>query len=90
MPHQAPRDDPQRNYSTGDIAHVRFTLTNRLAPGVYYLNCGVKVNSGNDVEFLSRRIDTAIVRVTESAASTGLVGLVDMEASLAVTVTVEA
>lgn len=80
----------RRTYSPGDVADVRFTLINPLAPGVYYLNCGVKVISGNNVEFLSRRIDTAIVRVTESAASVGLVGLVDMEAHLAVTVAVDA
>ena len=80
----------RRIYSPGDVADVRFTLINPLAPGIYYFNCGVKVMSGNNVEFLSRRIDTAILRVTESAASTALVGLVDMEASLTVKVAVEA
>ncbi len=78
-------DTTRRNYLPGEIADVRFELTNWLAPGVYYLNCGVKVNSGSHIEFLSRRIDTAIIRVTASATSTALIGLVDLEASLAVT-----
>jgi lipopolysaccharide transport system ATP-binding protein len=80
-------DTAQRDYLPGEIADVRFELTNSLAPGVYYLNCGVKVNTGSHVEFLSRRIDAAIIRVTASATSTALVGLVDLEASLAVTAT---
>lgn len=72
-------------YAEGAVVDVRFELSNRLAPGVYYLNCGVKTFSGEGVEFLSRRIDTAIIRVTGGSMSTTLVGLVDMAARLGVT-----
>lgn len=74
------------SYARGDVASVRFELSNCLAPGVYYLNCGVRLDHQNRVEFLSRRIDTALVRVVESAAPTVAIGLVDMEARLSVTV----
>ncbi|HKW80761.1 MAG TPA: hypothetical protein VJQ49_07120, partial [Casimicrobiaceae bacterium] len=67
------------------VADIRFDLSNRLAPGVYYLNCGVKTFSGDGVEFLSRRVDAAIIRITGGSMSTALVGLVDLNARLDVT-----
>ena len=79
-------DAPPAAYARGDVASVRFELSNCLAPGVYYLNCGVRLDHHNRVEFLSRRIDTALVKVVESAAPTVAIGLVDMEARLSVTV----
>jgi lipopolysaccharide transport system ATP-binding protein len=74
------------SYARGDVASVRFELSNCLAPGVYYLNCGVRLDHEGRVEFLSRRVDTALVRVVESAAATVAIGLLDMEARLSVTV----
>jgi homopolymeric O-antigen transport system ATP-binding protein len=76
---------PQRSYSPGQIIDVRFELSNSLAPGVYYLNCGVKLDHENGAEFLIRRIDAALVRVTQRAASTVAVGLLDMTARMTVT-----
>lgn len=76
---------PPSTYLAGAVADVRFDLSNRLAPGVYYLNCGVKTFSGDGVEFLCRRVDTAIIRVTGDSTSTALVGLVDLAARLGVT-----
>lgn len=75
----------QRSYEPGDSVDVRFELVNALAPGVYYLNCGVREIVEDRTEFLCRRVDTAIIRITESAASTALVGLIDMDAVLAIT-----
>ena len=78
-------DAPPSAYAAGDVADIRFDLSNRLAPGVYYLNCGVKTFSGDGVEFLSRRVDAAIIRITGGSMSTALVGLVDLNARLDVT-----
>jgi lipopolysaccharide transport system ATP-binding protein len=76
---------PPSTYLAGAVADVRFDLSNRLAPGIYYLNCGVKTFSGDGMEFLCRRVDTAIIRVTGGSTSTALVGLVDLTARLGVT-----
>ncbi len=74
------------SYARGDVVTVRFELSNCLAPGVYYMNCGVRLDHAGGVEFLSRRIDTALLRVIEGAAPTVAIGLLDMEARLSVTV----
>jgi lipopolysaccharide transport system ATP-binding protein len=74
-----------RNYGPGESVEVRFELANGLAPGLYYLNCGVRETIDDHVQFLCRRVDTAIIRITEGPASTALVGLMEMGATLAVT-----
>lgn len=66
----------------GDTVNIQFSLTNTLAPGVYYLNCGVRIQTANGVEFLSRRVDSAILRVTTGPASTAALGLVELGAKL--------
>lgn len=71
-----------RGFRSGELIDVRFSLNNVLAPGVYYLNCGVKVYTENGFEFLSRRVDSAILRVTRGHRSTVADGLVEMGASL--------
>lgn len=73
----------------GDTIKVRFSLSNTLAPGVYYLNCGVRIHTDNGVEFLSRRIDSAILRVMAGPTSTVAVGLVEMNATMSLSQTAE-
>ena len=75
--------------STADIVDVQFSLANTLAPGVYYLNCGVRIHTANGVEVLSRRIDSAILRVTAGPTSTVVVGMVEMRATLSLSQTAE-
>ncbi|MCL7420752.1 MAG: Wzt carbohydrate-binding domain-containing protein [Methylobacter sp.] len=72
----------------GDNVEVQFALTNTLAPGVYYLNCGVRIHTNNGVEFLSRRIDSAILRVTAGPQSTVAAGLIEMGAAMSLSRTV--
>lgn len=74
-----------RNFQQGDTVLVAFLLINPLAPGTYYLNCGVRQDTETGVVFLSRRVDAAILRVTSGSNSTIAVGLVEMQAQLAVT-----
>ena len=68
----------------GDLVDVFFSLDNVLAPGVYYLNCGVRVDDEERVEFLSRRVDAAMLRVTTGSESTAAIGLVDMRSMMTV------
>jgi len=75
-----------RRSRSGELVDVRFSLNNVLAPGIYYLNCGVKIHTPSGVEFLSRRIDSAILRVTKGCRSTAMIGFVEMGAHLVVKV----
>ena len=75
------------SYKTGGTVQVDFTLVNPLAPGVYYLNCGVRVDGKDDVEFLSRRIDSALLRVRKGKISSVMTGLLEMQAKLTISET---
>ena len=72
----------RRRYLPGELIDVRFELSNRLGPGIYYLNCGVRLDLHDRIEFVSRRVDAAMVRIVDSAPSTIIVGLVNMKANL--------
>lgn len=67
-----------RCFQIGEIVEVDFSLENRLAPGVYYLNCGVRLNNPEGEEFLSRRIDSAILRVSTAQSSTAMIGVIEL------------
>ena len=73
---------PRKRYLPGEVIDVRFELSNRLAPGIYYLNCGVRLDYPDRIEFVSRRVDAALVKIVDRSPSTVIVGLVDMEANL--------
>jgi len=74
----------RRIFRAGDVVDVDFTLQNPLAPGIYYLNCGVRLDDMEQVEFLSRRVDSALLRVTSSASSSVVTGHVEMQARISV------
>ena len=67
---------------SGQDLTVSFVLNNILAPGHYYLNCGIRCDTANSTEFLSRRIDSAILKVTGSDGTTVLTGLLDLGATI--------
>lgn len=69
-------------FCEGDVVDVRFSLTNVLAPGVYYLNCGVRLRNQAGDEFLSRRVDSAILKVIAGARATAALGVVEMSSIL--------
>jgi lipopolysaccharide transport system ATP-binding protein len=73
-----------RTYGAGERVAVRFALANGLAPGVYYLNCGIRLDRDEGTTFLCRRVDAALVRITAPEGATAAVGLVDMAAGLTV------
>ena len=70
--------------NAGEEFDVTFELANVLAPGVYYLNCGVRIHTVNGVEFLSRRVDSAILRTIAGTSSTVAVGMVELGAMLSI------
>mgnify|MGYP000043385308 CR=1 FL=1 len=73
-----------RGFRAGETVQVEFTLANPLAPGVYYLNCGVRDDGTDGIEFLSRRVDAALLKVIHSSETSVVTGLVEMKANLSV------
>lgn len=71
-------------FLAGEQLVVSFTLDNILAPGIYYLNCGVRIDTSNGMKFLSRRIDSGILRVTSSRQTTSESGIAEMRARLTI------
>jgi lipopolysaccharide transport system ATP-binding protein len=65
--------------NAGRVLLVEFSLQNLLAPGIYYFNCGVRVDTLEGVRFLSRRVDAALLRVTASKETTVIAGLLEMK-----------
>jgi len=68
----------------GDYYEVAFEVTNVLAPGIYYLNCGVRIEPESGVEFVARRVDSAILRITSSNEQTAATGVLEMKANLSI------
>lgn len=72
----------EKTFIKGDKVEVSFRLSNPLAPGIYYLNCGVRLDLDSGTEFLSRRVDSALLKVTKAESSTVLSGLLEMRADI--------
>ena len=52
-----------RFYNNGDEIQMTFNLTNNLAPGIYYLTCGVHTGDHeNGLVYLHRRMDVLILK----------------------------
>lgn len=66
-----------RRFNAGESILIRFELENFFAPGNYYLNCGVRDDSGDTPVFLHRRVDTALFRVRSSEESFAKSGLIN-------------
>lgn len=64
----------------GTVLQVKFVLKSVLAPGTYYLNCGVREDRHDGSVFLHRKVDTLIFRVTAVGRETVGAGLADMQA----------
>lgn len=75
-----------QTYYADDGVKVTFTLMNPMAPGTYYLNCGVKGKGSDEDTFLARRIDTAVIRVVSIKQTTVMTGIIDMRAEMTATV----
>jgi lipopolysaccharide transport system ATP-binding protein len=73
-----------KKVKAGEMLDVTFELNTNLAPGTFYLNCGIRANGENKDEFLSRRVDSAILVVTSDNSTTAIVGLAELYAKLSV------
>lgn len=69
-----------RDVEAGSSVQVEFAFKAALLPGIYYINCGVRDPSESNTDFLHRRVDVAMFRVTSSESSTALAGLTDLQA----------
>ena len=67
----------QQDFNCGQTASVRFALEGNLMPGTYYLNVGTTRETCDGPQFLDRRVDCLIFRVTRvhSRASLGYANL---------------
>lgn len=69
----------------GQTYVAEFLIDTHLAPDQYFLNCGVRSDTGGESVFLSRRVDAAILKVSSSEQSSSLVGPADLRARFSVT-----
>jgi lipopolysaccharide transport system ATP-binding protein len=72
-------------FAPGEVARVQFTLSNRLMPGIYFLNCGVTHRTAEEHPFLHRRVDVAALRVLRAHSPMESAGLADLECRVNVT-----
>lgn len=71
-------------FPPGERRHISFNLENNLAPGTYYVNCGVRDDNGEEVRFCHRRVDTLIFRVLPSDVTTVGSGVTELRARVAI------
>lgn len=72
------------NFNSSSQVHVSFQLENHLAPGIYYLNCGIRDDSQQETVFLCRCVDIAIFKVISSSKNTVGTGLVELQSQIQV------
>lgn len=58
-------------FEAGDEVNVKFSLVNNLMPGTYYLNCGIREASGGELQFLHRRVDSAVLEIRREMSGIG-------------------
>lgn len=75
--------DLQRDFGPGEQVQVSFRLDNRLLPGTYHLNCGVRAMVDGQMSFLHRRVDSGILRISQSVHGVAA-GVMDMRAQVTI------
>jgi lipopolysaccharide transport system ATP-binding protein len=77
-------DLSRRRYAAGQQVTFRAELANAFAPGVYYLNCGVRDDRQSEAAFLHRRLDVCLFRVRNDEHTFVKSGLLNVPAMLTV------
>jgi len=72
------------NIESNVVLDVAFELHNNLAPGIYYLNCGMRHSQSNELGYIHRRVDALVFRVSSNEDTTAVVGLADLNATLTI------
>ena len=71
------------NAEVGSSYEARFSLALNLAPGTYFLNCGVSAMCAGEETYLHRRVDVAVIRAIPSD-DRDIYGLAFVEPSMTV------
>lgn len=74
-------DGSGSGFLAGESAKLVFSIVNNLLPGIYYLSCGASHLTEDGRNYLHRRVDCAILRVTEASFRRVTTGLVNLHAS---------
>jgi len=64
---------------------VSFSLHANLAPGYYFMNCGVRMDKPSGTRFVARHVDCGVLRVISNTDTTALIGSAELSAQLSVT-----
>lgn len=72
----------QKRFRAGEVVTLRFELGNAFAPGVYYINCGVRDDHSDQSGFLHRRLDVRLFRVRSDHHTFVKSGLINVPARL--------
>lgn len=70
-------------YNHGDSVLISFKLKNNLSAGTYFVNCGIRDESGENAIFIHRRVDVAMFKVHQKV-DMGQVGLVNLATSFSI------
>lgn len=74
----------QGSFRSGDVLTVKVELDNAFAPGIYYVNCGVRDDEHEQGVFLHRRLDVRMFRVRDDQRTFVKSGIINMPAKLTV------
>ncbi|WP_077530410.1 ABC transporter ATP-binding protein [Vreelandella utahensis] len=74
----------QRTFEAGTRVSVRYHIGNAFAPGVYYVNAGIRDDNSETETFLHRRLDAHLFRVREDANTTVKSGLINVPAEVTI------
>lgn len=73
-----------RSFQAGERLGFRYQIGNAFAPGVYYINCGVRDDRSADPVFLHRRLDTQLFRVRNDEKTTVKSGIINVPAVMTI------
>jgi lipopolysaccharide transport system ATP-binding protein len=68
---------PDDVFNDGDVMLASFAIENAFAPGIYYINCGLRDDGSEKPVFLHRRVDALLFRVTADESTTVKSGLIN-------------
>ncbi|WDH21149.1 ABC transporter ATP-binding protein [Pseudomonas chlororaphis] len=69
-----------RTFCAGEKLLLKFEFGNSFAPGTYYVNCGVRDDTGDVAKFLHRRIDVLLFRVRADEGTFAKAGVINVPA----------
>ncbi|XOZ33084.1 ABC transporter ATP-binding protein [Halomonadaceae bacterium KBTZ08] len=74
----------QQTFEPGSRVVIRYHIGNAFAPGVYYVNAGIRDDNNDSETFLHRRLDAHLFRVRSDANTTVKSGLINVPAKITI------